>query len=382
MSAPTTTVMPNDDSTGFSSVITHKKDSRRLKKDQKDRQKPSTSRFLSQRTATPSSSSFGRSSWVKPKRQPDAIQNATDVSGGQSAEMGADLRVDPNRGLPESSLAKEPTQEPSVAVVGELTQPLCGAGDHGLPESRDLGFQESAASQSLSEMLAEYGEQDLEWHKVVPSALNGAPTQDITESTIGIDTSDQGGRNALADTSCGDNRLVLHGKAPIHVEFVSFGFRHGAPFELRQGWSHALPLPAWDTRESLPTQVPPYLAWQDGLSGAVRRALLMADGSTLRSLAKSIADQVATALLLAMTEGGHGYAFPLNVKVFVGSEMGRHRSVVVAEMAATSLRKLLRANAQNRFACPCSVGLHHRDLERKQAQSTCMRPKKKDVEDD
>jgi hypothetical protein len=50
--------------------------------------------------------------------------------------------------------------------------------------------------------------------------------------------------------------------------------------------------------------------------------------------------------------------------VYVGSELGRHRSVAVCEWAAMGVRQLLRTNAGNAMHQPVSVGTFHRDVEK------------------
>ena len=51
--------------------------------------------------------------------------------------------------------------------------------------------------------------------------------------------------------------------------------------------------------------------------------------------------------------------------VYIGSEYGRHRSVVIVEAAAITLRNMLRKNERNRFgSTPVSVGTRHRDVDR------------------
>ena len=172
--------------------------------------------------------------------------------------------------------------------------------------------------------------------------------------------------------------MERQGKAPIHVEFTSFGYRHGIPPELRTGStgnSYAQPLPDLDCRRRV-APVPPYLNWMDGSSGAVRNTLLRwrphendDDGDDqwihVRDFVRdTVVEPVARALTDAMGGGGHGYALPLRMTIFVGSEEGRHRSVVVAELAATALRKILRTNDQNQFAASTvSVSTRHRDID-------------------
>ena len=225
----------------------------------------------------------------------------------------------------------------------------------------------SLSKKPLSELLADYGEQDLDFNKVVP-----------TEESCNEESASKKSRDDY------QNRLTLQGKAPIHVELTSFGYVHGAPSELRSGWSHAHPLPPVDCRH-LP-QVPHYMARQDGLSPAVKRALLNARkeddtrDNSVRQCANQMGKDIFEALGEAIASGGYGHASPLRMAVYVGSESGRHRSVLVCELAATALRKLLRSNVDNRITQPVSVGTRHRDIERRQRD--VERKKQKDLESD
>jgi RNase adaptor protein for sRNA GlmZ degradation len=230
-------------------------------------------------------------------------------------------------------------------------------------------------TQTMSELLQDYGEQDVDWkQKIIPDTS--------VESTTANNTS-------VAPIQY-DNRLGQHGKAPIHILFSSFGFYHGAPPS--NGWSHAHPLPVQDVRALRP--VPHYLVWQDGLSGAVKHTLLKLDNAAdatdttpkLKETCKELAERVATCMAHAIADG-HGYASPLCMVVHVGSESGTHRSVVACELGATALRKLLRANRNNRFQQPCSVGTFHRDIEKQRANKTksagkTSANKQKELEDD
>lgn len=234
----------------------------------------------------------------------------------------------------------------------------------------------------MASLLAEYGEQDLEWEKV---------TVTLTQAAVPCDG--DGDERVSPDdfpataVERSESRLGQHGKAPIHVEFVSFGYHHGAPKEIRNGgWSHGNPLPVLDCREEI-AAIPPHLNWQDGLSGSVKYTLLRTDGARVRCLANDLADRAARAVVLAADEGGHGYVSPLHAQVFVASDSGRHRSVVVVEMAATAMRTLLRKNHGNRFCCPCSVSTKHLHLERRQRlgqqnNKGNSKSKQKDLEDD
>ena len=275
--------------------------------------------------------------------------------------------------------------------------------------------------QSLSSLLEDYGEFDPNWKEqnvespVSQVQQHGPDNKTSTNQTAApslrqlplqqqqLQQQEEPEESSPRDG--GVNRLRRHGKAPLHIDFLSFGYHHGAPPNLRS-WSHAQPLPVFDTRP-FPT-IPPHLSRQDGLSGLVRRILLEQvvvvvvgendkerednktnksdnnkDGSqTLRDFTQQIADQVSNALIEADHDGGYGYAQPLHMTIYVASEYGRHRSVVAAEAAATALRKRLRFNANDRFRQPVSVGTRHRDVERKESNAYTTRRKHADKDDD
>jgi hypothetical protein len=236
----------------------------------------------------------------------------------------------------ESPLEESPQTDPTADVTDNITL-------------EDFG---SLSKKPLSELLADYGEQDLDFRNFVPTE----ETSDVPKPKTRQDY---------------QNRLTRQGKAPIHVELTSFGYMHGAPSELRSGWSHAHPLSPVDCRE-LP-QVPNYMARQDGLSPAVKRALLNArkEDNTRDNSVRECANDMGKQIFAALEESissGHGHASPLRMTVYAGSESGRHRSVLVCELGATALRKLLRSNENNRITQPVSVGTRHRDIERRQRE--------------
>jgi hypothetical protein len=97
-----------------------------------------------------------------------------------------------------------------------------------------------------------------------------------------------------------------------------------------------------------------------------------------------------------MTQGGYGYDMPGTFCIYIGSDTGRHRAVVVTELVATLLRKILRSqcilNSKSNtttinsgsgsgsgdgggigndhedqffhFRVPCAVGTFHRELQK------------------
>ena len=212
---------------------------------------------------------------------------------------------------------------------------------------------------SLANLMQEYGERDPHFEQMV----------------VEEDSSNTCSRPGKTKESCG--MLVPNGKAPIHIEIISFGFKYGVPARAREGWSHANPLAPIDCR-SLP-RCPHHVAKLSGLSFKVKRTLLsnasnsQCGHSDLKEeievvnpvVAKSdeIARTVLKETLEAINEGGHGYAFPLGTSIYLGSEYGRHRSVVLAEKVAQDMRKMLRENRRDTFTQPISVSTRHRDVD-------------------
>ena len=302
---------------------------------------------------------FSGSSWSKPASEETAV---TDSS-----------YQDPTNEDREMQNSKDPvgTTIAGTAAIGRITSAE-SANEVEIKEPT-VGDFLSQFKKPMADLMADYGEQDLNWKQVQPTAS----ADDVKETQSNTRT---------------DNKLMKLGKAPIHIEFSSFGYYHGVPADLREGWSHANPLAAFDCRDLEP--VPQYLSWQDGLSGAVKRALMFprrnedaSEGKpvapSIRKVASDIGEKVAASVIEAINEGGHGYASPLQMVIFIGSESGRHRSVVLCELAATALRKLLRANKDGRFSQPCSVGTKHRDVERKNAKpARSAKSKQQDLEDD
>ena len=86
-----------------------------------------------------------------------------------------------------------------------------------------------------------------------------------------------------------------------------------------------------------------------------------------------IADEIIKVLVESIDEGGHGPVSPLTMTVSVGSEYGRHRSVVLVEHLVVVLRARLRRNDGSCFNDGAgtngivrqlvSVGTRHRDTD-------------------
>lgn len=231
-----------------------------------------------------------------------------------------------------------------------------------------------------------YDENDDDYIKEEPTSFQLKPMADLLAD---FGQADPNWKNLYVDTSLQQqgqqkdqgttNRLGFKGKAPIHICFQSFGFSRGAPKRMA-GWSHSQPLLPLDCRDC-PT-VPGYLAWRDGLSGEVKRAFqyqkLQEGQPSLQDFAReTVASQTWVALKEAQ-QAGHGYASPLEMTIHVGSESGRHRSVVACEWAATELRKMLRTNVNDVILQPVSVGTMHRDVELQRQQQQQQRNRKGD----
>jgi hypothetical protein len=208
----------------------------------------------------------------------------------------------------------------------------------------------SKCKKPLSQLLSDYGEQDLDFkNKKIEEQLEEDPDEDEPP------------KGQLSEAPRFQSMLGQHGKSPIHVELTSFGYSHRAP--TMKNFSHAHPLQPIDCRHLHET--PYWLVRPDGRNPSVKRAIL---NDETRQLCRCIANQVMDALQEAV-EAGFGHAMPLRMSIYAGSEVGRHRSVVVCEATGIILRKLLRTNEGNSIAVPVSVGTLHRDIDRRQPES-------------
>ena len=314
---------------------------------------------------------FGKSQWAKPSQSGLSIHRQGQVNG----KDGATHEQNHTEVLKESSVS---ILSPSLEgrILNSEIATVNGISDN---------FMSICQSQSLSVLMEEYGSYDPDWMKVPIPEPAGVLVDPLTCDPVETERIEPSS-NSIAPPDAqpnqvGVNRLQTHGRAPIHVEFVSFGFRHGIPSEIRHhstGNSYRQPLPPFDTRTVL-APVPPHLAWMDGKSSVVKSTMLrwqpteaknepaklrlVEEQQNVRDYAEVVLGRrVADALLDAMHVGGHGYASPLVMTIFVGSELGRHRSVVACELGATALRQRLRQNHGHRFQCAVSVGCRHRDI--------------------
>jgi hypothetical protein len=235
------------------------------------------------------------------------------------------------------------TLKPSQALsIDDASDALCdeeNQSDH--QNNLTLDSFRLRCQKPLTDLLSEFGEFDPNFKKVVPT---------LPSAEIGVFSGN-------SDIGESNNQLGKVGKAPLHVEFCSFGYIFSAPSN--KGHIHANPLPSLDCRH-LPA-VPPYLAHKPGIAFAVKRVLLTEE---LKVMVSTLTTKVMGAIIDAIADG-HGYAMPLRMTINVGSENGRHRSVLVCEEAAKGLRDRLRKNVNSSVQVEVSVGTTHNDMDRK-----------------
>ena len=236
------------------------------------------------------------------------------------------------------------------------------------PETKldDVSAFRSRCKLSIDSLMGEYGTHDPDYEKMKAMQIIASAESLPTISRKSNDVQESG-------------MLAPNGKAPIHIEIVSFGFKYSVPPQAREGWSHSNPLSPIDCRD-LP-RCPHFVSRLSGLSHKVKRAMLSLiaekkdddDGESyveegprvypLLAKSEEVSKTVLRAVQEAINEGGHGYAFPLEAKIFLGSEYGRHRSVVLSENVAQKIRAMLRGNDGNTISQPVSVSTRHRDVD-------------------
>ena len=237
----------------------------------------------------------------------------------------------------------------------------------------EISLFHTKCNQSLSNLLEEYGDYNPNLEVVVPEIMNSTSKDSLCLNRNNNNTNDDTGKNS--------SMLAPRGKTPIHIQLVSFGYKYGSPAKGTSGWNHSDPLPFMDCRD-LP-RAPHHVAKLSGLSFRVKRALMnqnedndenanqndeneMTAGKRENSIkvrSEDIAKKVFSSLEEAISGGEYGWGNPLDVTVHIGSEYGRHRSVVLCEIVAQSIRKLLRKNSSGSITIPVSIDSRHRDVD-------------------
>ena len=229
---------------------------------------------------------------------------------------------------------------------------------------------QSRCQMPLSDLLAEYGEQDVDWKKEQQHHQSSSNAQDNKQQRS------QSNHIRENNSNNDNNGMLAHfNKAFIHLELVSFGYKYGAPSHSKRGFTYTHPLPPIDVRDL--HRCPGHVGKFNGLHYLVKKALLNptkhgdntsevegnanseinmdndeqvdspttnSSQSPMRTRANQIADEVIKILVESIDEGGHGPINPLTMTISIGSEYGRHRSVVLVEHLAIILRSRLRKN--------------------------------------
>jgi len=280
--------------------------------------------------------------------------------------------------------------EPEVKIIQAKETPLnLNSGGTSKSENEDdvLAFHSKFKSAGLSQLVNEYGKYDACFEKTNIVTKKDTHLPSSTHSMMSTKQKEEIKGNASTRTRELNGMLAPNGKAPIHVQLVSFGYKYSVPPQARDGWSHSNPLSPMDCRD-LP-RAPHYVAKLSGLSFKVKQALLREcynntkteentgnesaamgekehSGKNVNQLklkGEDIGSNVLKAIEEAIHDGGHGYGFPLEITVYIGSEYGRHRSVVLCEIAAQTIRGMLRKSSDDKITDPVSVSTRHRDVD-------------------
>jgi hypothetical protein len=366
-------------------------------------------------------SRFGQQQWAKPSI---AVKPTTPSTATENSTLRISAKVTSKDSLPESTSSFDAQRRgvTSNAMLGicNMNMDSTDADKATTTMTITTTTTESMWPQpSLASLLEDYGTYDPNWMKVEPTnmvdhddeeggtehpksdtlesggnALLSGPVNNIADSVMENPTNDQYEPSTEDETVNGINRLQIQGHAPIHVELVSFGYRYGIPSEIRYystGNCYTQPLSPFDTRTTL-APLPNYLLHLDGKSGLTKNAMLrwtpisephhhkqdkssLSKSRTVNSSTGStnymnvrdyiheyILPPVKESIIAAIDIGQHGYVSPITISIYMGSDNGKHRSVVTAELTAVALRKLFRTNPHNQFQCPISVGCRHRDI--------------------
>ncbi|KAL3943307.1 MAG: hypothetical protein SGBAC_002635 [Bacillariaceae sp.] len=292
--------------------------------------------------------------WSKPKKPQFRPISVEDASNNIESVVSEEMKQAEDAGEDTVNVAIAATTAATfLAAMNGIADSDFGAelGNTVNTEDQEKPAEDSAFQlKAMSDLLADFGQADPNWQK-----------QRVEETTEEVGSS--------------DSRLAQKGKAPIHIILHSFGFQNGAP-KRPDGWSYSQPLAVIDCRDQFET-VPGYMIWRTGLSGAVKRVLQQENPDMQNYARTTLADQVWDCLLEAQNNGGCGYASPLEMTIYVGSETGKHRSVVLCEWAATGVRKKLRANEKGCILSSVSVETRHREIVRRKDQSNGKPQQKK-----
>ena len=276
----------------------------------------------------------------------------------------------------------------------------------------------SRCNLNISSLMEEYGEHDPDYQNMKVDVLS--PSQGTGSTPTATNNNAKHDKNIHQNNNQNKNNnnnsmLAPNDTAPIEISIVSFGYKYSVPPQARQGWSYSNPMPPMDCRD-LP-RCPHFVSKLSGLSFKVKKVMtshydygqprkdqnddnfnkssngtdnnnnsndIGVDGNECNDTSKTQANQTTTTTTNPLTTkcvdisntiftsiqdainiGQHGFAFPLKTTIFIGSEYGRHRSVVLCEKVAQKIRTLLRGNNDDCITVPVSVSTRHRDIDNK-----------------
>ena len=182
--------------------------------------------------------------------------------------------------------------------------------------------------------------------------------------------------------------LNPNGLAPIHFKIVSFGYTYGVP-STPKGFSSSTPLPPFDIRDSVPKTEKGLMRFS-GFNSKVKSALLRnrneeaEDGKREDTKTWKVIKDIGRRIFEAFAEAeerGAGWTQPLSCEVHIGSDFGRHRSIVIVEAVAVCVRRLLRENEGKRLSVKCSVSTAHRDIDREHKKEAYGKKEKREDDD-
>ena len=343
--------------------------------------------------------------------QKTKMKNMHGFGGGWSKPQASQSQSQKQPKPPQSQSQPQHHDTDTTAVdTADTTTTTIAANTTATSNRDDIHTFYSRCKLNIHQLMEEYGDFDPDFENM-KVALNDDDNDTHQEKERSQSPIMESQHNDNNDYNINDNgisgMLGTSGNAPINVELVSFGYKYSVPPQARQGWSYSNPLSPIDCRD-LP-RCPHYVAKLSGLSFKVRKVLLSSEyGSSiekdnvyndsseieeqqyqlqrlkekhqeqsknskdlnpLRLKSVELSKAILKSMEEAIQEGQHGYAFPLKATVFIGSEYGRHRSVVLCDIVAQEMRKLLRCcNDHNvttlRIDVPVSVSLRHRDVDK------------------
>jgi hypothetical protein len=347
-------------------------------------------------TVQPAGRGFGSSSWTKPHH---TNTNNTNKNNQQtrsaSSNEAAMEKARTTEGREQPDDPSSTTDDGSGLVAATSTPPKNDeTTNNGVADDDDndndkmlpvtvVTQQTEESSSSLNALLADY---DPNWQTMRVIVVNDDTDADAEVAEEPTTKTMPKPQSATMTTT--HNFLGQMGKAPIHINISTFGRVHGVPKEFRHTAEAEDDIMSYDCLDYADILVPcpPYLDFLDGQAGNVKRAMINA---AVRSLARQTIANAIMARLQQQPDDTisntgpttYGYHNPHVLSIYIGSDTGRHRSVILAELTAMAVRQYLRKGDPRTLHCPVSVGCTHRDIKKKRT-STTEKTRQKVAEDE